>query len=284
MKWPLHDRAIPDRKLPLYNRFYLHASAATQSDPTLVWGTDIDVEALRTFMRERNRDGRVVITPIHMLIRAAALTLAQFPEMNARIVGRRVYAFRDVNIRMAFFHRRNLDIDLLRIANADRKSLEQIGTEVWQGLLNAGRNERGRDRDLARIRRLPGFVFRQLMRFYNFLDRHMRLPTLGRLEQTREGCVTVNNLSFSGAPPMRSYKPSRFPDLADSLNLTIGPTENKVVERDGHFVSVAVMPLFMRVDHRIVDAYQAGRFLGIVRDLLNDPQRLDAAAADRPAP
>ena len=283
MKWPLHDQPIPDRKLPFYNRFYLHASTASRADPALVWGTDIDADALQKFLRERNRDGRLVVTPVHLLIRATALGLAQFPEMNVRIVGRRIYAFRDVNIRMAFFHRRNREIDLLKISQADRMSLEQIAQEVWRGLLQAGRNERGRDRDLARLRRLPGFFFRQLMRIYNFLDRHMRLPTLGRLEQTREGCATVNDLSFAGAPPMRSYKPTRFPDQADTLNLTIGPIETRVVEREGQFVSTAVMPLFMRADHRIVDAYVGGRFLGAVRDLLNDPQRLDAAAADRPA-
>lgn len=278
MKWPLADRAIPDRKLPLYNRFYLHASTASRSDPALVWGTEIEADALQSFLRERNRDGRVVITPIHLLIRATALALAQYPDMNVRIVGRRIYNFRDINIRMAFFHRRNRDIDVLKIARAEAKSLEEIAQDVWNGLLQAGRNERDRDRDLARLRRLPGFVFRSLMRFYNFLDRHFRLPRLGRLTETREGCATVNDLSFAGAPPMRSYKPTRFPDMSDSLNLTIGPIESKAVERDGRFVSIATMPLVMRADHRIVDAYVGGRFLAMVRDLLNEPQRLDAPA------
>jgi hypothetical protein len=278
MKWPLADRPIPDRELPLYNRFYLHASAASRSDPALVWGTEIEAEALQSFLRERNRDGRVVITAIHLLIRATALALAQYPDMNVRIVGRRIYSFRDINIRMAFFHRRNLDIDLLKISQADAKSLEQIAAEVWHALLQAGRNERGRDRDLARFRRLPGFFFRQIFRFYSYLDRHWRLPRLGRLAATREGCATVNDLSFPGAPPMRSYKPTRFPDMSDSLNLTIGPIESKVVERDGRFVSVTTMPLVMRADHRIVDAYVGGRFLAVVRDLLNEPQRLDAPA------
>ena len=61
--------------------------------------------------------------------------------MNARIVGRRVYVFRDVNIRMAFFHRRICEIDLLMISSANLKSLEQIGMEVWQRLLQSGRGE-----------------------------------------------------------------------------------------------------------------------------------------------
>ena len=180
MKWPLLKRAILDRQIPLYNRFYLHAARASQVDPIMVWGTEIDADNLQTFLRERNRDGRVLITAAHALIRATALAFARFPEMNVRFVGRHLYAFRSVNIRMAFFHRRNGEMDLLMVSHADFKSLEQIGAEIWQRLLQSGRGEGGRDRDLARLRRLPGFWFRQVLRLYGFLDRHLRLPTLGR--------------------------------------------------------------------------------------------------------
>jgi 2-oxoacid dehydrogenase/acyltransferase catalytic subunit len=281
MKWPLVRRAIPDRQIPLYNRFYLHAAAASQVDPIMVWGTDIDVDALLAFLREKNRKGRVVITAAHALIRAMALALEQFPEMNVRLVGRRIYAFRDVNVRMAFFHRRNSEMDLLIISDANLKSLERIGLEIWQRLLQAGRGEGGRDRDLARFRLIPSFWFRQILRLYDLLDRHVRLPTFGRLDGTRASCVTVNDLSFPGAPPMRIYKPTRFPDRSDSFNLTLGPIENKVVARLDKFVSINVMPLFLRADHRLVDAQQAGRFLAAVRDLLSNPERLGGGYSDQ---
>src|ERR1700720_2808090 len=150
MKWPLLDRAISERQIPPYNRFYLHAPAASHVDPVLVWGTEIDADALLSFLRERNRGGRVLLTTAHALIRATAMALAQFPEMNVRVVGRRVYGFRDVNIRMGFFHRGNREIDLLAIWGANTKSLEQIGLEVWQRLLQAGRGAGPRDRDLVR--------------------------------------------------------------------------------------------------------------------------------------
>jgi hypothetical protein len=284
MKWPLRDRAIPYRQVHLHNRFYLHASAASQVDPTIVWGTEIDADTLQAFLRERNRDGRVVITVAHALIRATALALAQFPEMNVRIVGRRVYSFRDINIRMGFFHRRNAEVDLIMIQCANLKSLDQIGLEVWQRMLQAGRGEGGRDRDLARLRRVPGFWFRQIFRLYGFLDRHLRLPTLGRLDALRGSCAMVNDLSFTGAPPMRSYKPSRFPDQSDSFNLTLGPVEDKVVARSDHFVSIGIMPLLVRADHRVVDAYQVGRFLAAVRNFLNHPEHLDSFADQTAAP
>jgi chloramphenicol O-acetyltransferase len=282
MKWSLHNRALPARQVPLYNRFYLYAPGSKQVDPTIVWGTEIDADALQSFLRERNRGGHVLITAAHALIRATALGLAQFPELNARIVGRRVYTFRDVNVRMAYFHRRSGEIDLLMVSNANLKSLEQIGTEVWQRLLQAGRGEVKRDRDLARMRRIPGFLLDWILRLYGYLDRHVRLPILGRVDATRGACATVNDLSFPGAPPMRSYKPSRFPDQSDSFNLTLGAIEDKVIARGNQFVSTSVMPLFVRADHRIVDAYKVGRFLAAVTDLMNHPDRLDLAA-DQPA-
>jgi hypothetical protein len=38
------------------------------------------------------------------------------------------------------------------------------------------------------------------------------------------------------------------------------------------------MPLFVRADHRLVDAYQLGRFVAALRDLMNHPERLDEGA------
>lgn len=274
MKWPLHSRPIPHSEIPPYNRYYLHAPKSSHVDSTMVMGTDIEADPLLSFLRERNRQGQVVITTAHALVRATAMALEKFPEMNVRVVGRRVYAFRDINIRMAFFHRRNRDIDILLISGANKKSLEQIGREVWERLLQAGRGEGARDRDLARMRRIPAFWFRQLMRIYAVIDRSYPIPVVGRLDELRGGPALVNDLS-SGVPPIRSYKPSRFPDDSDSLNLTLGPAENKIVTLSNGFESIRVMPLFARGDHRLTDAYQLGRFLAVVRDLLQNPEHLE---------
>lgn len=277
MKWPLHSRPIPNSEIPLYNRYYLHAPKSSHVDSTLLMGTEINADPLLSFLHDRNRGGRVIITTAHALVRATAMALEKFPEMNVRVVGRRVYAFREISIRMAFFHRRNRDIDILLIKAANQKSLEQIGREVWERLLQAGRGEGARDRDLARMRRVPAFWFRQFMRIYAALDRNFALPAVSRLDELRGGSALVNDLSSSGVPPIRSYKPSRFPDDSDSLNLTLGPAENKVVARADGFESVRVMPLFVRADHRLTDAYQVGKFLAVVRDLLQNPQQLDVA-------
>lgn len=284
MKWPLHNRPVPYREIPIYNRYYLQAPASSRGDPAMVMGTEVEAEALQAYLRERNRAGRILITTSHVLVRAMAMALMQFPEMNVRVVGHRLHAIRDVNVRMAFFHRQNNEIDILMIRGAGFKSLDQIAQEVWERLLQAGRGEGGRDRDLARMRRVPGFLLRQMYRVYNLLDRHFALPTLGRLDELRGGAATVNDLSYPGAPPMRSYKPTRFPDDSDSWNLTLGPAEDKVVERSGRFMTIRVMPLFVRADHRIADAYQVGQFLAAVRELFHHPERLDVVADEVTVP
>jgi hypothetical protein len=275
MKWPLSFRPIPDHELPLFNLFYLHGSKAGPVDPTIVWGTEIDADTLEAFLRERNRHGKVLITPVHALIRATALAFEQFPEFNVRVVGRRVYKFREVNIRMAFLHRYRQEVDLMVIGPEFLISLDKIALRVWDHILQAGRGKLARDRDVVRLRIFSGFWMRRIFRIYEFLDRHFPLPVVGRLDGTRNSCATINDLSFSGAPPLQSYKPSRFPSPNDSLNLTMGAAEKKVLERNGQFISVNIISLFVRADHRLVDAHQLGRFVGCVRDLMNNPERLN---------
>jgi chloramphenicol O-acetyltransferase len=283
MKWPLLNRPIPNRDIPPYNRYYLHAPKSSGVDSTLLMGTEVAADSLLAFLHERNRAGKVVITTAHLLVRATSLALEKFPEMNVRVVGRRVYPFRDVSIRLAFFHRKNRNIDIMLVHEANTKSLEQIAQGVWERLLQAGRGTGGRDRDLARMRRIPAFWFRQFLRLYAMLDRNFPIPTVGRIDELRGGAALVNDLSSSGVPPIRAYKPSRFPDDSDSLNLTLGPVENKVVAIGEGYKSIRVMPLFVRADHRLTDAYQVGRFLAAVRDMMQNPEQLGAAAGETPS-
>lgn len=288
MKWPLLSPARRNADIPLYNRYYLHAPKASHADPVIVMGTEVEADALLAFLQDKNRAGGTLLTTAHTLIRATALALVRYPEMNSRVVGRRIYRFSEIAIRMGFFHRKANEIDLLLIASADKKSLEKIAAEVWQRLVEAARGSGARDRDLARMRKVPAFLFRQGLRFYGLLDRHFHLPAVSRLDELRRGGVMVNDLSHSGAPPMRMYKPSRFADGSDSLNLTLGPVETKLVMRDGKPVEVRIMPLFLRADHRLADAYQIGRFLAAVREGLQEPGRLEmsdpAAMSSSPLP
>ncbi len=278
MKWPLKSSPVPRDQLPLYNLMYLHAPGIENADSTILWGTEIDATGLQAWLDVCRSDSPVLISTSHVLLQATAQALAQHPHLNRRVVGRRVFAFRNINLRLAFQNPAHGGVDVVLVRSAEKCSLQQIASLVWKTLLLAHRGEANIERDRQRMKSLPSWGFHWLLAFYRWLDRHWALPTVGRLDNLRCSAVLVNDLSFRNAPPMRCYKPTRFPDESISINITLGPMEEKVVVRDGQPVAGTVAPLFVRVDHRIVDAYQLGRFLATLRELLQHPAQMDALA------
>ncbi|MCH5377155.1 MAG: 2-oxo acid dehydrogenase subunit E2, partial [Planctomycetes bacterium] len=158
----------------------------------------------------------------------------------------------------------------------DERSLSETAVIVWKSLLEGTLGSSAFERDRRRVHRLPALAFHAFVRCYGWLDRMFPLPTFGRLDRLRAGAVLVNDLSFRGAPPMRCYKPTKFPDESAALNVTLGPMEERAVVRSGQIVASTVAPLFVRADHRITDAYGLGRFLATLRELLENPARMES--------
>jgi hypothetical protein len=283
MKWPLQTPAVPRAGDPAVQLLYLHAPGIEYADPTILWGTEIDAT--------RTADvARIVPSPQPRFdldqpcpVAGDSSGAGQHPHLNRRVVGRRVFAFREINLRLAFQNPASGEVDVVLVRSAERCTLQEIAGVVWRTLLSGSRGEAPSDRDRQRMKALPSWGFHALLAVYRWLDRRWALPTVGRLDDLRCSAVLVNDLSFRNAPPMRCYKPTRFPDESISVNITLGPMEEKVVVRDGQPVASTVAPLFVRVDHRIVDAYQLGRFLATLRDFLQDPAQLDALAAEHRA-
>jgi hypothetical protein len=107
------------------------------------------------------------------------------------------------------------------------------------------------------------------------MERNLRLPSI-RLNRLSGAPVLVNYLGFAGAPPMRMYKPSAYPNESSHLSITLGPPEMRPVVRNGELVVGRVAPLFVRGDHRLTDAYLLGRFVSTLRDYLADPATMEA--------
>ena len=107
-------------------------------------------------------------------------------------------------------------------------------------------------------------LFRLMLRGINWINQ----PAALWGHRTSRAGAMVNYLGQRGAPPMRTFKPSRFPSDVATLNVTMGPTES-----GGPNGPMA--PLFVRGDHRVIDAYQLGQFLGDLRRYLMDPALLE---------
>jgi pyruvate dehydrogenase E2 component (dihydrolipoamide acetyltransferase) len=66
--------------------------------------------------------------------------------------------------------------------------------------------------------------------------------------------------------------------------VTLGATEPRPVVVEGEVVVRPLAPLFVRADHRIVDAHALGLFTNLIRDLLANPAALDADTGIVPRP
>ncbi|MBM4093595.1 MAG: 2-oxo acid dehydrogenase subunit E2 [Planctomycetes bacterium] len=279
MLWPLDRKPIPASQIPFYNLHYLCA-CGRPADPTMLWGTDVPAEQLTAYVRERNRGGTTLISVAHVLVQAVGRALKDHPEFNRRIVGRRIYAFREVNVRMMAYNRSDGEVDVMLIRGADTLSLERIARGMWkiQHRAAAGGIPDQEDKHWLR-RRFPGPLLGWVLRAYLYLDSRFNLPKAGRID--RAGCspVVVNYLAFSGSPPMRVYKPSKYPHESTSLGVTLGRVERVPVVRESGVEVGQVAPLYVRADHRIVSAYQLAQFTSTLRRFLMEPAQMEAGEA-----
>jgi pyruvate dehydrogenase E2 component (dihydrolipoamide acetyltransferase) len=90
-----------------------------------------------------------------------------------------------------------------------------------------------------------------------------------QLSQLQNTTFTITNF---GAADVRYGTPIiNHPEVAI---LGIGRIEQKAVVENGLVVARYVLPLSLAVDHRVIDGADAGRFLSVIKSLLNDPMML----------
>lgn len=89
------------------------------------------------------------------------------------------------------------------------------------------------------------------------------------LQEVSGGTFTVSNLGMYG---VESFVAVINPPQAAIL--AIGAIEERAVVREGQIVIQPRVTLSLSSDHRVVDGAQSARFLGCVRDLLENPSRM----------
>ncbi|MEM9656826.1 MAG: 2-oxo acid dehydrogenase subunit E2 [Planctomycetota bacterium] len=278
MSKALERRPVKPSEITLINQQYL--SQPTRADPTMVWGADVDAEEMCRRIARLNESSGPLISVAHVLIQAVARGLARFPQINCRIVRGRIFRFREVNVRMINYNPRAADVDILTIRQADRLSLEDIAQNLWSNQLAiaAGRHRDGGDKSWLNWG--PSITRRWGSRLFWWLDRNLRLPRLGRIDSHLDSAVVVNYLGFPGAPSMKTYKPSKFPDESSLLSVTMGRIDQRPAVSGGQIVARRMAPLFVRADHRITDAYTLGRFVAAVGDALAVPQTMETRSGN----
>lgn len=275
----VHWNEFPLKDLPIFQLYYLSA-CNTPSDPTIVWGTDIRMEAVESFLRTKNSTGSVLLSPAHVLISNVARTMNQHREFNCRVTRRRIFEYNHVNLMVPLFNPGGSEINTLWLEQVPSLSLEQIAQAIWNQTSHAAQGRFDSVEDNSWLERLPAWVIRLATKFHVWNHNHFNYPRMKHLSRENRGSMLVNYFGFRNAPPLTSYKPSRFPLDGAPFSITMGATVDKPVVDNGQVVPGRVAPLFLRADHRLVDAYQMRAFLETLIAGFKQPELLEADDAD----
>ena len=287
--WPTESRSVPLEELGWVNTTYL-ATASAHCDPTMIWGTSIQTEALSQFVADQKRETGAFISTAHVLIRAVVEAMYRHPKVNRRVVGQRIYPYNGIHITMPMLETRTGEVNVIYLRNAERMSLVEISRYLMgkardvavRAATEANLQKNGSSVENRRYRGHKWFRSQWVYRMAKvgfFLTNRFRLPTT-TLEEINGSGAFVNHLGFANAPPMISFKPSSLPTNSYGVSVTLGPAEMRPVAEGDSIVIRSVAPLFVRLDHRLVNGYQAGEFVRTLRAALLNPGGLAVPACD----
>ncbi|MBS0265884.1 MAG: 2-oxo acid dehydrogenase subunit E2 [Planctomycetes bacterium] len=295
MYWSTQRKSVPLSELGYFNTIYL-GTTQMECDPSLIWGTTVETDALEAFIAEQRQQTGLLISPAHVLVRAVAESLRRHPEMNRRVIGRRVYQYDGVNVTMPMLNTRSGEADTVFLRNADKMSLAQISETLWEEArakaLQVAAEKRHRTdlpawklrlRELGREFALLALRSSAWLGFlvYNWI----RMPTIRKWQRELTGAgAFVNYLGFAGAPPLVVHKISHLPLNAYSVCITMGRSDPQPVVENGQIVIRKQAHLFVRADHRYVDGNQTGEFVATLRKLLMAPHSLLSTTEVTPRP
>jgi 2-oxoacid dehydrogenases acyltransferase (catalytic domain) len=283
--YPTLPQRVPLLELGWSNVIYL-ADGRGHRDPTMVWGTSVELDHMDEFLAVQSRESNRMVSIVHVLIKAVSRSLREHPQLNRRVIGRRVHPYEGTSIVVPIRRPADGVVDVVFFRDGESLTLADVASRMWdearERALSVARERRTEKEGTplqkwwrTMLVRCQMEIYKQLAGFCFGLSNRLRMPSWSPWGKEMNGAnAFVNFLGFAGAPPMISYKPSSLPTNSFGVSVTMGIPEQKPVVHGGQIVVRKVAPLFIRVDHRLVNGHQTGEFVATLRNHLMNPWSL----------
>lgn len=243
------------------------------SDPSVYGQLEADATALLKYLEEEKRKPGHKITLTHLLIKALALALARFPEMNVLIRRNRLYLrdHVDLFIQVSIEEEGGSDLSGATVRDAHQKSLQQIAGD----LVDQSQKIRiGEDPNLKESKKILNVLSPRLMKGMlrlfegiafdlNWNAKFLHLPP------NPFGAAMITNVGVFGLEmgwaPLVPF--SRTPMI-----MTVGTITEKPVAQNGAVVIKPILPLGFTIDHRIIDGFLAGKGAKYLKEIFENPE------------
>lgn len=257
----------PLRKLSTWRQISL-ATWERPQDPSVYSQLEIDVSRIQNQAGEK-----LTITPF--VIKAVAMTLAHFPEINVLIRRGRLYQREEVDVFVQVFveEKGSADLSGVKIRNPHQKSLTTIAEELSA---QAKKIREGKDPNMQQTKQSLKLLTPRLLKWsLKFLERLSYdwniNPSFLNAPQDPFGGAMVTNVGMfglkTGWAPLVPF--SRTPIL-----LLLGAISDQPVVQNGAIVIKPILNIGVTIDHRIIDGYMGGKAAGYLKELLENPEQL----------
>ncbi|MDD2533316.1 MAG: 2-oxo acid dehydrogenase subunit E2 [Eubacteriales bacterium] len=257
-----------------------------RNESAIYFTQEIDITEIKAFLHEHNHqtlsNGGVKMTLFHVILAALIRVVAERPQMNRFIIGRRVYQRNDFSV--AFVMKREFKDDakeeIVVMKFEPNETLESISSKLQKEV-----HKIRAEAKVDAVKRsgivnwfnvlmlLPRFVLKAFVAIMTWLDYYNLLPKFVIDLDPMHASVFVSNLGSLGidAPFHHLFEWGTTP-----VFITIGVSKKvPKVLADGTIGVREVVNLGITLDERIGDGFYYARSLQRFKQILEHPQELE---------
>jgi pyruvate dehydrogenase E2 component (dihydrolipoamide acetyltransferase) len=233
----------------------------------------LDMTKADQLLAELSESHDCKVTYAALVGKAASLALSEMPAVNAKVIGRKIYRKKTIDVYYQVDIGKGSDLTGTVVTNTDEKPLHAIALELSS---RAKKIRRGEDRQYEKtqkrglFRRAPIWLLAYLFRMMSFLLYRVGLPSklLGASEPDPFGSVMVTNVGSFGIDV--AYAPL-VPWTRTPYIFLVGRARQMPVVVDGELVVRKMLPVSATIDHRVIDGALIGRMSQIIKRYLENP-------------
>lgn len=220
----------------------------------------------------RVKDTKISIT--HVVAAAVGRALKMAPDINGRILFGRYVPYESVDLSILVSLEEGKDLAKVKICNADQKSSIQIADELraCATKLRAGKDEEFK-KSKPLLRWLPTWLIRPVLWAIGFVTAALGLDfkALG-LEKFPFGACVVTSVGMYGID--EGYAP-QIPFARVPVYIAITRIKERVAVENGQLLVRPELDLMATIDHRFMDGHEGANLAKVVRNLIENPWKLD---------
>ena len=273
---PLFGRpdGVLAERVPLVRRFM--PFLMRRRNESLVWfEQDVEVDPALAFAERFSRERSVRLTFFHLVLRAVARVLDEFPRLNRYVVGRRLYQRTDVALSFSGKEAFESDAPLYvrkRIFDP-REPLEEMAASLGASVKSGRSGEKTQsDQEMSLLSRLPRLGIDGVVVLGRALDYFNLLPARMIVADPLYASAFVANLGSVGIAGAyhHLYEYGTIP-----IFVVVGGYRYVPLAEDGGRVVVKrVSTIKYTYDERVEDGFYCARAVSRMKELLENPDRL----------